>query len=255
MTTPIPGVEANGGQGVAQLTNMSLALSTVLDLQQAGSNSPRMGCFYGESGYGKTVASAFVAAQLDAVYLKACSVWTVKTFLSELSVEIGLAKPPRTAPAMLEAIVEQMTTYPRPIIIDEFDFLVKRQSVEVVRDIHDALSELPEIAILLIGEEALPHKLKQWERFHNRILMFTPAQPASPEDARRLRDLYCQKIKVADDLVEHIRRETRGVTRRIRVNLEAAQRFGIEAGEMTVDCKLWGDRRLLIGEAPRRRTA
>ncbi|MCQ6492979.1 hypothetical protein, partial [Vibrio parahaemolyticus] len=58
------------------------------------------------------------------------------------------------------------------------------------------------IPVLMIGEEALPAKLKAWERFDNRILVATPAQPADLRDARLLRAYYCQKVDVADDLLD-----------------------------------------------------
>ena len=252
MTDPNFNPAGEGDMGVAQLTNMNLALRTMLDLQNAGKNSPRMGAFYGDSGFGKSVAAAFVAAQTDAAYVQARSVWTAKTFLTELAIELGISRPPRTAPLILEAITDQLAAYPRPIIIDEFDFLVKHQTVEIVRDIHEFVADIPEVGILLIGEEALPHKLKEWERFHNRILIFTPAEPASVEDARKLRDLYCRKIDIADDLVEHIRTANRGVTRRIRVSLAQVQRTAIDEGMDSVDLAKWGNRHIATGEAPRR---
>ncbi len=240
--------------GAVQLTNMALAYQTMMDVvHHAGEGSPRMALFYGYSGYGKTVAAAHCAAEFDACYIVARSIWTQSTLLEAIATELGIAQVARTDPGRLDQIISQLTHRPRPLIIDEMDHLVKRQAVEIIRDIHDATS----CAIMMIGEEALPAKLTEWERFHNRILVATAAQPASIDDARALRDLYTPDVHIADDLLELIVRRTAGVTRRIVTNLKAAQRIAIDAeaeGE-TIDRAWWGDRPIESGTIPTRRRA
>ena len=158
-------------------------------------------------------------------------------------------KVERTGPRILEQLIDTLNAHPRPLIIDEMDYLVKKQMVDIIRDIHDATS----IAILMIGEEALPAKLKEWERFDNRILAHTAAQPSSDEDALKLRSHYCRRVTVSDDLVLEFRRSCAGVTRRIVTNLERAQRMAIDEGTMTIDLAWWGDRRIENGTLPARR--
>lgn len=160
--------------GHAQLTNMSLALRTLLDCREAGNNAPRMGVFYGFSGYGKTVAAAFAAARTGAIYIHAQSIWTQRTFLETLAEEMGISRPEKTGPRILRQIIDQLNQSPCDIIIDEMDYLVQKRMVEIIRDIHDNT----QVGVLMIGEEALPSKLKEWERFDNRILVATAAQPA-----------------------------------------------------------------------------
>lgn len=235
--------------GHAQLTNMGLALRTIIDCREAGHNSPRMGLFYGFSGYGKTVAAAFAAARTGAVYIAAQSVWTQRSILQALAAELGISRVAKTAPDILGQIVDQLNRTPVDIIIDEMDHLVQKRSVEIIRDIHDSTR----VGILMIGEEALPSKLKEWERFDNRILVATAAQPASYEDALKLRDHYCGRIRVADDLVEIFTERCRGVTRRIVVNLQEAQRAAAGEGLSTVDAAWWGDRPISNGDVPVRR--
>ncbi len=235
--------------GHAQLTNMSLALRTLMDCHHAGESSPRMGLFYGYSGYGKSVAAAFAAARLAAAYVEAKSVWTQRSILEAIATELGIVKLERTTAKIFDQIVDLLNNEPRPIIVDEMDYLVKKSFVEIIRDIHDATR----VGIMMIGEEALPTKLKEWERFHNRILIATPAMPASFEDACALRDHYCRRVDVADDLVMHIRDACKGVTRRIYVNLERVQRLAAEEGEEAVDLNWWGNRPVTTGDVPVRR--
>ncbi|SCW56072.1 AAA domain-containing protein [Sphingobium faniae] len=235
--------------GRAQLTNMALALRTMLDCQDAGQEAPRMGLFYGFSGYGKTVAAAFTAARTGAAYVVAQSVWSQRSLLEALAEELGITRPERTVARLLRQVIDQLNHEPRPIIIDEMDHLVQKRSVEIIRDIHDATS----IPILMIGEEALPVKLKEWERFDNRILIATPAQPASPADTLKLRDHYCTRVAVADDLADMFRQRCKGITRRIVTNLRAAQRLAAEEGVAEVDAAWWGSRPVANGDVPVRR--
>ena len=236
---------------VAQLTNMALAMRTYLDCAEAEPGLPRIGLLYGPSGYGKSVSMAFVAQRTGAAYIEAKAVWTIRSLLEALAEELGISVPGRTAPKIFEQLVDHLNRDPRPLILDEMDYLVKKQHVEIIRDIHDATR----IPILLVGEEALPTKLQAWERFHNRILKATPAQPATLDDARKLRDHYCPRVAIADDLLQRMVPACRGVTRRIVVSLKEAERQALEHGAGEIDLAWWGDRPFQTGEAPIRRFA
>ena len=121
--------------------------------------------------------------------------------------------------------------------------------IELVRELH-MVSEAP---IILIGEEALPAKLKRFERVHNRILVWVPAQPASITDARQLAEMYVDGLVIADDLLAHVVEQRRGRIRRIVSNLEQIQQVAVRDGIETADRSWWGDRSLDTGEAPTRR--
>lgn len=234
----------------APLTNMNLAMQTMHRLENAADGVPRMGLFYGPSGFGKTTAAAYVAANSGAAYLLARSVWTHRAFLEALARELGITHLRATAARMMDQIIEQLEHDPRPLLIDEMDHLVTRKMVEVIRDIYEAT----QVPILMIGEEALPAKLKEWERFDNRILVASPAQPSDTHDGRLLRDLYCRKVAIADDLVDHFTERCRGVTRRIVTNLQEAQTVAIdELGVMTLDRAAWGRRAVAVGDLTPRR--
>ena len=237
-------------QPQAQLTNMRLALQTITECMNVDERMPRLGLLYGFSGYGKTVAAAFAAARTDAAYVEALSIWTQRSMLKALAEALGITRVAKTGPLILDQIISNLCQHPRPLIIDEMDHLVKKQSVDIIRDIHDNTG----VAILMIGEESLPAKLKEWERFHNRILVATPAEPASQADVLALRDYYCLRVHLSDDLALHIAKSCKGVTRRIVTNLDRAQRIALDAGESEIDLQWWGGRRIADGEImPRRR--
>jgi DNA transposition AAA+ family ATPase len=237
--------------GYAKLTNMSLGLQTYIDCAEAGVGMPRIGVLYGHSGYGKSVAMAFTAQRTGAAYIEAKSIWTQRSLLEAIAEELGITMLARTGPRILQQIIDQLNMDPRGLIVDESDYLASKQHVEILRDIHDATT----IPILLVGEESLPQKLKSWERFHNRILVATPAQPASIEDALNLRAHYCPRVEIADDLVAMVVSACRGVTRRIVVNLKNAERLALEAGCGEIDAAWWGNRPFQTGDVMARRLA
>jgi DNA transposition AAA+ family ATPase len=194
---------------------------------------------------------AFTAQRTEAVYLEAKSIWTQRSLLEAMASELGIVGVERSAPRILQQIIDQLNLSPRGLILDEMDHLVRKQHVEIIRDIHDATG----VPILLVGEESLPSKLRNWERFHNRILVATPAQPATAEDAIKLRDHYCPRIEIANDLVARIVAACSGVTRRIVVNLKGAEQLAIENGAERIDLRWWGDRPFLTGHVAARRLA
>jgi SpoVK/Ycf46/Vps4 family AAA+-type ATPase len=235
---------------LAQTRNMQLALDTMFAIITAPFGVPRMATFSGPSGWGKTVACSHVAAVTDAIYIEVRSTWTTKTFLEELARELGISHRARTAADIQKQICERLSKSPCPLIIDEMDYLASERPIGAVRDIYESTA----IPILMVGEENLPAKLKTWERFDNRILKSTLAEPANIADGRMLRDLYAGKVSIADDLIDHFVRSCHGVTRRIMANLQEASRVAVDEleGGTAIDLAAWGNRQVMNGDLPRR---
>jgi len=233
---------------IAPLTNVSLCVSALELAISRPAHLPGMVSYYGPSGYGKSNGAAFAANKFNAYYVECKSTWTKKAFLSNVLKEMGMAQA-KTIPEMTDQIAEQLALSGRPLIIDEFDHMVDKKAVEVVRDIYEG-SNAP---ILLIGEERLEDNLTHWERFHNRILKWVPAQPASADDAGLLRKLYCQKVIVEDDILNKLMEVTKGCVRRICVNLYNVQEFALENGMSQISLAEWGNQPFYTGKAPKRR--
>lgn len=231
----------------APLANVSVCHAALYKAVHRPKHLPGMVCFYGPSGWGKSTAAAHVANALQAYHVEAKSSWTKKALVQAILKEMGV-EPARTIYDMSEQVAEQLALSGRPLIVDEMDHIVDKCAVEIIRDIYEGSGA----AILLIGEEGLPNKLRRWERFHGRIMAFAPALPADFEDAQALREMYCS-VAIDDDLLRQVHAASGGSVRRICVNLEriqeAARRDGVEA--MTLET--WGNRELFTGEAPRRR--
>lgn len=235
---------------IAPLVNVGLCMNTLQMAMNAPAHLPRLVSFSGPSGYGKSFAAAYCANKTQAYYVQAKSSWTKKAFLGAVLREMGI-QPAKTIYEMTDQIAEQLVLSGRPLIVDEMDHIIEKNAVEIIRDIYEGSSA----AILLIGEELLPTKLKRWERMHGRILHWGLAQPASIEDARVLARLYCRDIAIADDLLTRMVELAHGSVRRIVVNLERVREECLTLGRDDMDLDIWGRRDLYTGEAPKRRVA
>lgn len=231
----------------APLKNVGLTSQLLQTAIERPPHLPGIVVLYGPSGYGKSFAAAYTATKHDAYYVECKSVWTTKSLLHNIIREMGIA-PEATIAGMVDQVSEQLALSDRPLIIDEVDHIVKKRSIEVIRDIYEG-SGAP---ILLIGEEKLSVKLRQWERFHNRVLQWLPAQPADRHDTQELARMYCHDIKIGSDVIDKIVQATRGITRRICVNLHNIKSAAKAEGWDQVTMKEWGRRELYTGEPPRR---
>lgn len=247
MNQPIAPVNA-GSMTTAPLQNVALCNIAMERALQRPAHLPGLVAFYGPSGWGKSTAAAYVANKHRAYYVECKSTWTKKFLLLSILTEMGIA-PAKTIPEMTAQISEQLVLSQRPLIIDEMDHIVTKKAVEVIRDIYEGSNA----AILLIGEENMPAKLREWERFHNRMLTWTPAQPCDLDDTRALAQLYCRDVTIADDLLGRILEVSRGAARRICVNIEHVRQEALMMGRAEIDAGAWGQRTLYSGDAPKRR--
>lgn len=236
--------------GMAKIANISLCDIALERATSRTSGLPGMVCFYGPSGYGKSVSAAWIANHRDAYYVQARSLWTKKHTLQAIADAMEMKYDRRmTVPALADAIAGELAGSGRPLIIDEMDHLVANNSVELVRDIYEACQG----SIMLIGEEMLPTKLKKHERFHGRILNWVPAQPVSMADALELVPIYCKDVVISEDLLEHVVALANGSVRRVVVNLELIRDSALTLGRDSMNRSTWGSRELYTGEPAKAR--
>ncbi|MFZ5653199.1 MAG: AAA family ATPase [Pseudomonadota bacterium] len=235
---------------VAPITNVALALEALDRSMQRTANLPGLVGFYGPSGYGKSFSATYAANSFRAYYIACKSTSTKKSILKSILLEMGVPAI-GNIDDLREQVEEQLVLSQRPLIIDEADYLIDKGLIPLVRDIFDAT----DAAIMLIGEEKMPAKLKRIERMHGRFLVWEPAQPATLQDAHHLARVYCRDIQVADDLLAEVHRLSQGSVRRISVNLDLIRTAALRDGNADMDLKAWGKRSFFTGEAPARRLA
>jgi DNA transposition AAA+ family ATPase len=241
------------------LKNVMLFQELVEQVCSRSSHLPGMACFYGPSGYGKTKSATYGANHSSAFYIELNDTCTRKSMCQMILIEVGLPDLARKAsvPDMVNAIQARLAeTGDRPLIIDEADFLLKKNLIDTVRALHDK-SGAP---VILIGEELLPQKLKAHERAHNRMLNWVAAQPCDLDDTALIAErlgLASQAggVKIGKDLVAAIHKASGGRIRRVLVNVEQIVNFARATSKSQIDLAAWGARPLSTGEPPSRRAA
>lgn len=235
----------------APLRNVQLFWQLMEKLIHRPRHLPGLGVFYGFSGYGKTHSAVFAANRTNAYYIEAGASWHSTQLVDAIYHEMTGSVMKGSVAAKVSEIINLLSSDMRPLIIDEADHLIKKSIIDIVREIADR-TWMP---VILIGEEALPRKLEQFERSHNRVLDFQAAEPCNLDDAKALSRLYLKDLKLDDALLKHIVNESDGVTRRICINLERVNEFARREGVTDVTMQLWGERVLFHGRPePRRRS-
>ena len=236
---------------IAPLRNVTLLRRVMEHLTNRSANLPGIGAFYGKAGLGKSNACAAAAAATRAVYIETRSHFTKKSFLLAILAEMAII-PARTTSEMVDQICSELMHSRRPLILDEGDHLVTRHLIELVRDIYEGSGA----AILLVGEESFPRALQRAsERFYDRILEWQPAELADLDDTRMLAKLYSPDVAIADDLLAAIKDASKGVARRISVNIENVRQEAKRSGKGAINLGAWGSKPLFTGDAPMRRAA
>lgn len=241
-TTPV--------NSIAPLRNIARTVEALQWVIDQPDHVNKIACMYGRSGLGKSSAAAYSVNRFNACYIEVKVFWNTKYFLQAIIKELGinLARKTTPIPELADLIAEELTLSGRPLIIDEFDYLVpKCNGVEAVRSLYDS-SKTP---ILIIGEQNLESKLQRWEKFHNRVTKWVDALPADLDDAKHLRRLYCQQVEITDDLLSKVVTVCTGNTSRIAINLTNIQEHALRHGLTKISLEDWGNRPLFNGSARR----
>lgn len=234
---------------IAPLKNVQFFTEVLLRTINTPIDLPRMATFHGPSGYGKSRSAIYAANRHDAIYIEVGDSWSKGYFCNAILKELGI-KMTGDIPTKVDRIIEALTILDKPMIIDEFDYAVKKNFLDLVREVQDKTN----IPMVLIGEELLVQKLEKNERFHNRLLEpFVAAQPSDREDVQILCKLYCPNIDLEDDLVSQVHKISRGCTRRICVNLHHIREYCEMEDLKSISLQQFGEKRLATGMSPARR--
>ena len=143
----------------------------------SGEGDERLGCIWGRAGRGKTRTVQSWAARNGCVYLETVSVWSELDFLQKLCFELGIRQIPGRRGKCFDVIIDAMTMTGQPIFIDEIERFGQK-FLEVVRDLVNITGGV----IVLIGEEELPHLMKQNRRIWSRTYRAMEFEPVSLSD-------------------------------------------------------------------------
>lgn len=184
---------------------------------------------FGVEGTGKTRMMVqyklqFGTEDRQIPYVRATRVTTTKSLLEEIVSELGEAPAWKTSD-ILAQIVRILCERPRPIIVDEIDFLFRDSMIEVLRDIYD-LSNAP---VILCGMAQAEKKLMRLPHFYDRLVSIVQFHLLDKEDVRELADQVCE-VKLDDSAIGLIQEKSNGKLRRISALFYRAERIARASG-------------------------
>lgn len=228
---------------LAMTKNLLRFRQAVDDLMTRPVGVEGMGLLWGEPGEGKSTAISYVADQLDAEFVRAMGCWTVTSMLGELCLALGGRRMLRRAD-MIDWIIERLANKPRPIFVDEADYLFRQfEMMDALRDIYDK-SGCP---VVLIGMEDLARKLQNHGRFGRRITQWVEFKGVDIDDARTLAETVCD-VEIEKDLLNYIHKEARANVGRMVVALTRIEKMANSGGLPKVTLDDWGNRPLFYDQ-------
>lgn len=208
---------------------------------------PGMGLVWGETGFGKSTAVAWLATRQHGVYVRALATTTPSSMCESICREIGIARR-ATNVGTIEVIVEKLAETNRPLFIDEADYVVdQKKLVETLRDIHD-LSSVP---VILIGMASIRRAISGRQQLSGRISQWVEFQPSTLDDTRMLATQLAE-VEVSDDLVQRLHESTRGSVRLAVVGLSRVEQYARSRGLSKIGLMEWPKSAdFFMGNAPK----
>lgn len=195
---------------------------------------PGMGLVYGPAGYGKTFGCSWLRNRCDGIYIRALAVWTPTDMLAAICGELGEPPGGRLA-LMMDRIISRLRDRPRPLMIDEADYIVdSKRMVESLRDLHDQ-STAP---VILIGMQGIEQRIKGRRQLTGRLLQWVGFRPADLEDVEMMARYLCE-VEVEAALLDLLHRDTGGSARLVVVGLTRIEALGKARGISPVTLAAW----------------
>jgi len=171
-------------------------------LKKVPPNLPKMALVYGEHGLGKTQTIMWWVNKNDAVYIRACQGMTSRWILSEIAEELGERAYWNTQDTF-EIVEKNLKQKPKIIIVDEVDYLIDKNSVETLRDLHDR-TDCP---VVLAGMGAVDKKLARYKHLTDRFYGTMKFEHFDKTDIKQIIE-QLSEVEFTDDAMEHLASKT-----------------------------------------------
>ena len=126
------------------------------EVKQQPNNIPKIILVYGEYGLGKSETIKWWTFKNDCIYVRANQGMTSRWLLSEIAEELG-EEPFWHIQETFNLIEKKLKENPKPIIIDEVDYLLERNTIETLRAVSYTHLDVYKRQILtLFGETFSP---------------------------------------------------------------------------------------------------
>lgn len=201
----------------ARTSNVKNFLEAMESLQKRDEGVPGMALIYGDPGLGKTRTALWWLVKNEGIFIRSIKLMTGHWLLEEIISELGEA-PMRRISDIFRQIIDQLLSKPRPLMIDEADYLCyDARVVETLRDIHDVTNA----PVIFIGMGMADKKLRRYAHLYDRFSEVVKFTNLTLSDVRTIADDLCE-VMLSDDAVQYIHSKS-DKFRRIIVHLYKAE--------------------------------
>lgn len=156
---------------------------------------PKIALVYGEYGLGKSETIKWWTFRNDCIYVRANQGMTLRWLLTDIAEELDIEsfwKVNETFDQIEKALIQTHKT----IIIDEVDYLVDKNIIETLRDLHDRTG----CPLVLVGMANINIKLSRYPHLMDRIYKKYEFQKFNSEDIKTILNELTEIPFTADGL-------------------------------------------------------
>jgi len=213
-----------------QTTNVKRFLTAIAAIEKRSAREACIVLAQGDAGLGKSATGQYWALHNDAVFIRLKAACTPKWLLTDLVRSLGEQAPASRCEGLFNQAVGFLAKTPQPIVVDEVENgIAEIKVLETIRDIGDMV----DVPVIFLGREYVWGKLQRLKHFRTRIGARADFTPATLDDVRKCVDELCE-IKIDDDVIQEIAKQSEGHVREIIKAINNVERIGQRNPKKTI---------------------
>ena len=178
--------------------NVKKFVALMEEVKQLPANIPKIVLVFGEYGLGKSETIKWWTFKNDCIYVRANQGMTSRWLLSEIAEELG-EEAFWQIQDTFNLVEQKLKQNPKPLIIDEVDYLVTNNVIEILRDLHDRTM----CPMILVGMINIDKKLSRYPHLKDRIYKAFKFEPYNKQDIKQILS-ELSEIQITNDGLEYL---------------------------------------------------
>ena len=178
--------------------NVKKFVALMEEVKQLPANIPKIVLVFGEYGLGKSETIKWWTFKNDCIYVRANQGMTSRWLLSEIAEELGKEAFWHIQDTF-NLVEQKLKQNPKPLIIDEVDYLVTNNVIEILRDLHDRTG----CPMILVGMVNIDKKLSRYPHLKDRIYKAFKFESYDKQDIMQILS-ELSEIPITNDGLEYL---------------------------------------------------
>ena len=178
--------------------NVKKFVALMEEVKQLPANIPKIVLVFGEYGLGKSETIKWWTFKNDCIYVRANQGMTSRWLLSEIAEELG-EEAFWHIQDTFNLVEQKLKQNPKPLIIDEVDYLVTNNVIEILRDLHDRTG----CPMILVGMVNIDKKLSRYPHLKDRIYKAFKFESYDKQDIMQILS-ELSEIPITNDGLEYL---------------------------------------------------